>query len=467
MDTLPTFLIQDPYHEYGNLFIEHIHRKYGYRAVVFYTDPAERRALEHRNPLPVRCVAASYEVKHEDMEPFAAYLRNHHCLNAVIPFNETSLLNASVLSAHLGLSWGPPAIIRRFRDKFSLKEHLRAAAPAIRVNASRIVGSTADVLRARRETPYTRFILKPNDGFGNQDIGYFEPSASPVAIDAYLGRMGDRTIVMEEFIAGTEYFVNGQIDAVGNIHTVALFEYVRHPANGRHNIDVETVRVAHGTELFRVIAQYAADVMRATGLIRSPFHLELKVDDRGPCLIEAAARLGGNGCAVVSGELHGPDLDMIALASQYYLDRAQRNGPRLDWTAYNGSAVRYVHGIATRRECIYHTQGLAEVEALPEFWRWVKKPEIGGQVERTVDCLSMPWSLILKASSEAGAEAAAREVRRLIRWNCIAAGPLSRGAMMLKVRIPRGLTRIRRTLPGGLPRFASRTSKWADAQNKR
>jgi hypothetical protein len=465
---MPEILIQDPYHEYGTLFLDHIYRQYGYPAVVFYTNPAERRALEPRHPLPSQCIAAAYDVKSGDMERFADYLGKRHRVAAVIPFNETSLLNASLLSARLGLGWGPPAVIRRFRDKFSFKEHLRAAAPAIRVNASRVVGSIAEVLRARREAPYGRFILKPNDGFGNRDIGYFDSSATGQAIGQYLHRMRQRTIVMEEYVAGTEYFVNGQIDDVGNIHTIAIFEYVRRPANGRHNMDVETTRVPHGTASFQVIARYAEDVMRATGLTRSPFHLELKVDDEGPCLIEAAARLGGNGSAVVSGELHGPHLDMIALASQYYLNTGDRRAPALDWSAYDKIVVRYVHGIAARRECIYHTQGIAEVEALPEFCRWVKKPEIGGQVERTVDCLSMPWSLILKTTSENRAEAAAREVRRLIRWNCPDAGVFSRRAMMLKVRILRGLSRIRRTLRGRLlRRFTAETSMWADAQHKR
>src|SRR5260370_22301931 len=97
-------------------------------------------------------------------------------------------------------------------------------------------------------------------------------------------------LVMEEYIDGTEYFVNGQIDAEGDARTVAIFQYSRRPANGRHNIDFETSRVPYGTPLFDNLARYAEAVMEATGLRHSPFHLEIIVDDLVPCLIKATAR---------------------------------------------------------------------------------------------------------------------------------------------------------------------------------
>jgi CelD/BcsL family acetyltransferase involved in cellulose biosynthesis len=410
------FLIQDPYHEYGASFIEHIHRQYGHRAVCFYTDRHARFAMRggaaHRE-----AVDAEYDIDLCDLDAFIAHVRTAHNVIAVVPFSENVLLPAAQIAAQLGLKMIDPAVLRRFRDKFALKEHLRQTAPALRMNASALVRGPADVLALRELPCYRRFILKPNDGYGNRCIGLFERSDAARSIDDYFNSAPASQIVMEEFIDGVEYFVNGQVDAAGDVVVLAIFEYVRCRANGRHNIDAETILVKHGTALFDRLAAYAESVIRATGLRRSPFHLEVKLDDAGPCLIEVAARLAGNSNAVLCGELHGPQLDLIALASRHYLSDAVGGAEFLDWARYNSQSVRYVHGIASRSERIWNVAGLRAVEAMPEFHGWIRRPTIGQRLAKTTDCLSMPWSLVLKADSDVQAARAAAAARGLIRWD--------------------------------------------------
>jgi hypothetical protein len=82
-----------------------------------------------------------------------------------------------------------------------------------------------------------------------------------------------------------------------------------------------------------------------------------------------------------------------------------------DWAAYDARAIRYVHGIATQRHRIHDVSALREVERLPQFLQWVKRPVLGERVEITRDCLTMPWSAILTGASEAELDAAARTVR--------------------------------------------------------
>jgi hypothetical protein len=445
------YLIQDPYHEYGVQFVEHIHRHYGHRAVCIYSNRRERVSHEATlSKLHANGVAAAFDVNLAALTEFAAMLRARYDVSAMIPFNETSVTTAAELAGRLGLSWAQPKIMLRFRDKFALKEHLRTTAPGIRINASHRVETLADVLSMRKQVAYRRFVLKPNDGYGNRHIGLFD-YASPVReIRNHLRCLRGSAVVMEEYVDGIEYFVNGQIDARGHVTIIAIFEYVRRPANGRHNIDVEALKVRHGTRRFARLADYAESVLRATGLQRNPFHLELKVDRHGPCLIEVAARLPGHGNAWLTGELHGPQLNLIELASHYYFHATDFGPVPLDWTAYNSQAVRYVNGIAHRRERIYDLDGILHIEALPEFHRWVKKPRVGAHVERTVDALTMPWSLILKAPTEAQAAAAAGQVRDLLTWN----RKTSRGgrvALSLRFKFPRALTRLRQTVQRVLP----------------
>jgi len=410
-------LIQDPCHEYAVRFIRHFAGKYGYRAVCFYTDPQSR--LEHEREFPeLRSddVAAVYQLRATELHGFAQQLRARHDVAAVVPFSEPGVLLAAEIASALSLDWAQPEVMRLFRDKFALKQHLRAARPDIRVNASWRVGTSADVFDAMAACP-EGFVLKPNDGFGNRDIGRFGPRADRAGIDAYLTRMLGREVVMEQYVGGTEYFVNGQVDAQGHVEVVAVFEYVRVSANGRHNLDFETLLVPYASDLFAELASYAARVVEASGLRRNPFHLELKRDGRGPCLIEVGARLAGKRNAFLCGELHGGGLDLFDLAAHYYLAPTPYGPLALDWKAYDAHAVRYVHGIATRRAFIYELRGVAEVEAMPEFAGWVQRPELGQEVAITVDALSMPWSVVLRAASQADAAAAAAEVRRLLRWN--------------------------------------------------
>jgi hypothetical protein len=412
------YLIQDPHHEYAARFIEQLYRKYGYRAVCFYTNRRERLRCEPRFPiLRSEYVAAAYDMDLSDLAGFAAHIATRHRVAAVLPFNEPAVAPAAELARHLGLSWAQPQVMRRFHDKFAFKEYLRSESPNIRMNASLRVESVADVLLARRDPAFRRFVLKPNDGFGNRSIGLFDAATAEADIDDFLRRLPNSPMLMEQYVDGLEYFVNGQVDGQGEVVVVAIFQYLRRPANGRHNIDFETLLVPHRDPRFAQLARYAEQVVQASGLRRSPFHVELMVDDAGPCLIEAGARLAGHGNAFLSGEVHGPRLDLIDVAAHYYLEPADYGPLPLDWAAHDASAVRYVHGVATRRERICQLEGIREIEALPEFYGWVRKPVIGEQLEPTVDSLSMPFSLILKAPTQDALSEAAAQVRRTLRWN--------------------------------------------------
>ncbi len=451
MSSTQHYVIQDPYHEYGAPFMELIHRKYGHRAICVYTNRRER--VSHGSTvsqLRSMGVEAAYDVDTERIKEFAAVLLSRYNVAAIIPFNETSVATAAKLAGELGLSWAQPQVMSRFRDKFSLKEHLRHTAPTLRMNASHRVRTTSDVVALGRKPSYRRFVLKPNDGYGNRNIGLFDSGSAEREIAEYFHRLGNTDVVMEEYIGGVEYFVNGQIDSRGHVTTISIFEYVRRPANERHNIDYEAIKVPHGTVQFSRLANYAERVVLASGLRRNPFHLELKVDQHGPCLIEVAARLPGHGNALLSGELHGPRCNLIELASHYYFHSSDFDSLPLNWAAYNAQAVRYVHGISHRRERLYDLEGIVQIEALPEFCRWVKRPQIGAHVEQTIDALTMPWSLILKASTETQAATAAVKVRDLIRWNRTTKRSV-RVALSLRFKVPRALARLRQSVQMVLP----------------
>ncbi len=412
------YLIQDPHHEYAARFIEHLYKTYRYRAVCFYSDRRER--LFHQRDFPVlrsECVAASYDVGTRDLSKFATHVAATHNVAAVLPFNEPTVAPAVELARLLQLAWAQPEVMRRFHDKFALKEHIRAHAPDVRMNQSRRVTTVKDVLETHQDPAYRRYVLKPNNGFGNRSIGLFDATTDAATLESFLGRLQGTPVVMEQYLEGTEYFVNGQVDSLGQVHIVAIFEYVRLPANGRHNIDAETLPVQYRDPRFAALAAYAQQVVRATELRRSPFHLELKADPAGPCLIEVGARLAGHGNAFLNEQLHGSRLDLFGLAAHYYLKADDYGTIPLDWNAYDASAFRYVHGVADQHTRIYRLEGVREVEGLPEFHQWVKPPRLGMPLEPTRDMLSMPYSLLLKGDSQEHLAFTASRVREILKLN--------------------------------------------------
>ncbi len=435
-------IVQNPYHEYATRFIEHIYGQYGYRAVCYFTD-RKRRAYEADN-YPIfesNAVAARFDVEGIDLPTLGARIAAEYDAAAVIPYNEECVLAAAELGSILGIEWNDLAVMRRFRDKFALKEHLRQKEPTLRVNASFRVRSLKDVY-AHGEPPFSRYVIKPNSGFGNRNIGIFDHASPRAEVGAFIARAAGAPLVLEEFVGGREYFVNGQTNAAGEPEVVAIFEYARVAANGRANLDYQTHLVRHDSSTFTLLADYAKRVVLAAGLLRSPFHLELKVDENGPCLIEVGARLAGHRNAFVCNAVHGGAIDVFDVAAHYYLSNRDYGPLPLDWKTYDAMHVRYVNGIATSTRKRLDARGIKRVERLASFQSWAKKPNFGARSALTVDCLTMPWSVVLAAPSSARLD----EDEALVRSELArAAAPLSpevaaRRVGMFALRAKRALT---------------------------
>ena len=168
------FLIRDPLHEYAERFISLIYRTYGYRAVCFFTNPKLRTYLARQYPtLQSEAVLSSHDVSVDDLRAFAARVGAEHTVRGVIPYGEECVLPAAELTDALGLSWNQAAVLRRFRDKFALKEHIRRTDPPLRMNASWRVLRPHDVCR-HGAARFERYVIKPNAGYGNRDIGIFD-----------------------------------------------------------------------------------------------------------------------------------------------------------------------------------------------------------------------------------------------------------------------------------------------------
>lgn len=414
-------VLQDPYHPYAERFIA-LARAEGLRTVALYTDAEDMgRNLRKFPVLAGPDVSASYLIEGRSWEDVAAHLRRAHHVVAVVPHGEPTVLGLGRLAELLDLPWAQPGVLERFRDKHALKAFLRSVPGGPRINAIASVTGPDDVAKAVATGDFPRFVLKPNDGFGNTTIGFFDADGDPAELDQYLRDRAGTQLLMEEYIGGEEYFVDGQVDADGEVESFAVWKYRRRDMNGRKAVSIGDIAIPTSHPDFAAIVDYTAAVMRASGLKASPFHLELKVDEHGPCLIEVGARLVGGELAEFDPLMHG-ELDMFAVALHYYLGRTEHFDSRLDWAHYDQNLLATVNGVSYTSGLVYEIEGQAEVEARPDFVAWGQPPRIGARLVPTVDLLRRPWRAVVRIPSEDRYDDVSAELAATLRLNASSTG---------------------------------------------
>ena len=412
----PTYVLFEPQHEYAGAMMDYLARAHGLKPVcVYLSSKAQVYQSEHYPNLgSAQHVEASFFLDRTPPSQVAARLQEAYEVLGVVPYAEQTLAPAAALLQHLPVAWNSPALLRLFRDKAALKGTLRRDHPHVRLNESRLVQSAEQVFAAPLPR---RYVLKPNDGFANRHVGFFEHHSPRAQVARYFAGL-QAPCILEEFLEGPEFAINGQMDGQGVATVLSIAEYERVHANGKHNLHHWMHHVRQDTPLFAELADYAATLMQALGLKRCPFHMEVIRTHAGPVLVEVGARLGGTRTAFATQDLHGGGVDALAMAAHAYLFDTPYPGPVTNWDHYN--RVNYLHldGIAPKTERIYSVEGLQAVERLPHFRSWVVKPEVGRTVERTQDLYQVPWSFYMVGeASRAELKALGERAKELIQFN--------------------------------------------------
>ncbi len=411
----PEALLIDPYQPYAELYISRLFRDYGIRTVALHRRWRSRLVLEPRSRvLRSSAVSANYMIPEAGIEALAPMLRERHSVVAVLPHDEGAVWPLARLAELLDLSWSQPQVLRLFASKGSLKRRLVERASDLRLNQTAAVAGPADVRRWIATTGVNRFVLKPDDGSGNRGVAFFDDDVSDDQLANYFAEVGGG-ILAEEFIGGEEYWVNGQIDAAGTPVVTMIGRYDRGEVNGKENVELSARTLPSTAGEFRALHDYAVDVMRTIGLRRSPFHLEAKIDARGPCLIEVGARLCGDLLVLADQWQHGPRVDLIDAAIHDYVTDAPRPPLELDWERADAHPVAQVNGVSESHMVVGRVEGVAAVEQLPGFLFWVKAPAVGDVVAPTLDLIAKPWGACVWAPTYEELDARETVVRELIR----------------------------------------------------
>lgn len=270
-------------------------RKMGLDPVVVYPPiPDEETSLigEIRRSSESKIGGSAEIIRKSGMDEVADMLSGCD-VACVMAGSEYGVPFADMLSRRLGLPGNDPSTTADRTEKLQMHRALERA--GMRCIRTVPVSSEDDIRGFWRGTPA---VVKPSRSGGT--VGFHLCHTLDECISAYrsltdtpdwTGGDGNEPII-QDYIGGTEYIVN-TLSRDGVHRITDMWAYRKQNVGDGMAYDC-AMSVTEPDESEEAVAEYALDVLRATGMDNGPAHIELKSDESGPVLIEINARpMGG------------------------------------------------------------------------------------------------------------------------------------------------------------------------------
>jgi biotin carboxylase len=224
-------------------------------------------------------------------------------VDAILSVDDSASLIAALASAALGLPHNPPGAALSARDKGVMREALAAGeVPCPVFRRFRTADNPAWVAT---QVTYP-CVVKPLRLSGSRGVMRADGPEQLVAAFERLCRLlalegdtpGADQVLVEDFIPGVEVALEGLLTH-GELRVLALFDKPD-PLDGpffEETIYVTPSRLERAVQ--ETIAGCAARAVAALGLREGPVHAELRVNECGPWLVEAAGRSIGGLCSSI------------------------------------------------------------------------------------------------------------------------------------------------------------------------
>ncbi|GIJ24028.1 ATP-grasp domain-containing protein [Micromonospora lutea] len=294
-------------------------RELGHDPVVLTADRGERT-------IPRERLAAASEVKIIDTNDDASVLdlletlHDASPLGAVLPGFEHYVPVAARAAANLGLPGIDPDAAMKLHYKHLMRQAVTDA--AVDQPAAVLVTEPNEVEAAVTKVGLP-CVVKPVNQSGSLFVRRVDTlDEALAAIDrirdpaaTYLDRQTLPVALVEEYVRGPEFSIEGYVHD-GVTHVLCITEKVL----GAEPWFVEAGHVLPAdlpTGVAAEVTAYVRRVVAALGLGLGPFHAEVRLADRGPLLMELAARLPGDHIPILLSLAQ--DIDMHAITLRAYL----------------------------------------------------------------------------------------------------------------------------------------------------
>jgi biotin carboxylase len=231
-------------------------------------------------------------VRFEDPEPGIEALVARGPFDGILAVGDRPASVAAQAAERLKLRFHPAAAARAASNKLLARERFHAAEmPVPHFRRMRL----ADTAIADVQFPC---VLKPLDSSASRGVIRANNRDEFRAAAARIARIQDGDLIVEDYIPGREFALEGVVTA-GKLQTLALFDKPD-PLEGPYF--EETIYITPSRELEdlrRQIRETAQAAVTALGLTDGPVHAEMRVNQHGVWILEAAARPIGGLCSRV------------------------------------------------------------------------------------------------------------------------------------------------------------------------
>jgi biotin carboxylase len=243
---------------------------------------------------------------------------------AIVPVDDSATILAARANAALGLPWNSPESAEAARDKGIMRQLMAEA--GVPSPVFRRLSLTADPREIARQVTFP-CVVKPLRLSGSRGVIRADTPDELAAAMARLERIlladgnsrETTDILVEDFIPGVEVALDGLLRPDG-LHVLALFDKPD-PLDGpffEETIYTTPSRLPPETQA--AIADCAARAAVAIGLRDGPIHAELRVNERGPWMVEIAGRSIGGLCSTILEFGAGVCLEEVLLRHALRLD---------------------------------------------------------------------------------------------------------------------------------------------------
>jgi len=316
-------------------------------------------------------------------------------LRAVLVGCETGVLLGDELSEALGVPTNGTANSPLRRNKWLQTEAVRDA--GLNACGQYLVNSTKDVEKVLKAWPKGKFkaVVKPVVGAGSDGVSICDTHQQ--VRDAFRALEGTKNVLglttyevlIQEYLVGEEYVVDC-VSRDGEHKCVAIWKYDKRVYNASPVVyfGMELLEVDAEPAL-RAMVTYTLKVLDAIGIRHGAMHCEIKLEPRGPVLIEVNCRLhGGEGTwAPMSEACLGYSM-VSALLDATLEPEAFAALPPLP-TAFKSYAMEAklrspVDGVLKSID----EKGMATIRALPSYTTEMLAVSVGRPIARTIDAVS-------------------------------------------------------------------------------
>jgi biotin carboxylase len=254
---------------------------------------------------PGRTVTLDFRNSEKGTKQIIDFARRYP-LQAIVAVDEDTTVLAAKASEALGLPHNSPSSVGAAANKYRFRTALAEA--GLPSPGFTVVSREDDPAEVAHRVEYP-CVLKPLSLSASRGVIRADDPAEFAAAfyrigrilnDAYAGFLagtGD-CILVEDYIPGTEVALEGLLDR-GQLSVLALFDKPD-PLQGpffEETIYVTPSRLPAGVQ--HAVTTATARAVTALGLQEGPIHAELRIGEKGPVIIELAARSIGGLCSRV------------------------------------------------------------------------------------------------------------------------------------------------------------------------